>query len=269
VRLYSGPAFQPINEFLREIAWLSGDYRSQLAKHAELTFTATIANICRAIRKLAAVATPTETTRPLYRAVRGELPRSFWMPDEHGLVTATDTAFMSTSAVIRTATDYMQNPGQNVLWEIRPEAETDSGFHRGADIAELSQFADERETLFPPCTMLRVLCPEDHPQYPRWAAFSTVSVSRVASEKSSRPASTRDDPPMVPLSMTPKRSSTTDAYNIGSMKETMKATPYTIARRAHIWHRVLYECQRKANAKSQAEGTGKDYQKIQIEPTFI
>ena len=46
---------------------------------------------------------------------------------------------------------------RNVLWELRPSPQTDEAFHRGADVAMLSQFAAEREVLFPPCTMLRVL----------------------------------------------------------------------------------------------------------------
>ena len=159
VRLYSGPAYQPINEFLRQIAWLTGAYREQIAKHAGVTFTATVQHLCRAIRKLAAITMPWEARKPLYRAVRGELPRAFWVKDEQGMVTAVETAFMSTSSNATTCIDYMQDPGHNVLWVINSKTETDVGFHRGADISELSQFRAEAETLFPPCTMLSVLPP--------------------------------------------------------------------------------------------------------------
>jgi len=55
VRLYSGPAFQPINAFLREIGKLTGEFRHHMARHRELTFAATTRHLCRAIRKLADV----------------------------------------------------------------------------------------------------------------------------------------------------------------------------------------------------------------------
>jgi hypothetical protein len=82
VRLYSGPAFQPINAFLRDVVNLSDTLRHRLACHPGLTFTATVGHLCRAIRKLAAVATDAEASQPLWRGVRGELPRSFYMLDE-------------------------------------------------------------------------------------------------------------------------------------------------------------------------------------------
>ena len=75
IRLYSGPAYQPINEFLRTIGKLSGLHREAYAQHPSLTFAATVGHICRAIRKLAAVARPDEMGGALYRGVRGELPR--------------------------------------------------------------------------------------------------------------------------------------------------------------------------------------------------
>ena len=84
------PEFDPRLEQLRQIAWLTGEFRVQLAKHTSLTFTATISHVCRAIRKLAAVATPEEASAPLYRGVRGELSHTFWAADEQGMVCATD-----------------------------------------------------------------------------------------------------------------------------------------------------------------------------------
>jgi len=157
VRLYSGPAFQPINTFLRQIAGLSGVFRSELAQHPALTFACTVGHLCRAIRKLAAVATPDEATEPLWRGVRGELERAFWVPDEQGMVCAVDMAFMSTSRHRETPIQYLKGDGEpNVLWSLQPQVETDVGFHRGASIELLSQFASEGEILFPPCTMLRV-----------------------------------------------------------------------------------------------------------------
>jgi hypothetical protein len=155
VRLYSGPAFGPINEFLRQVSNLTGRFRKQVIEHPGLTFAATVGNIYKAIRKLAAIATPEEASAPLYRGVRGELPEHFWLPDAKGMVCAVDMAFMSTSGNRETPIRYMGN-GQNVLWELKAEAETDVAYHRGADISMLSQFSHEKEVLFPPGTMLVV-----------------------------------------------------------------------------------------------------------------
>ena len=157
VRLYSGPAYQPINAFLRAIANCTGEFRRVMARDPSLTFSATTGHIVRAIRKLADVSTPQEAAAPLYRGVRGELPKRFWLRDDSGLVCATDTAFMSTSLQRSTPIDYMGNNEFNVLWELVPSEQDDTGYHRGADISMLSQFAAEAECLFPPCTMLQVL----------------------------------------------------------------------------------------------------------------
>ena len=69
-----------------------------LATHPEATYAATVSHLCRAIRKLSAITLPAEAELPLYRGVRGELPDSFWVRGELGLICATDTAFMSTFA---------------------------------------------------------------------------------------------------------------------------------------------------------------------------
>lgn len=69
---------------------------------------------------------------------------------------AVDTAFMSTSTKRDVPVRYMQG-GENVLWVLHARQESDSAFHRGASVAMLSQFSDEEEVLFPPCTMLEVL----------------------------------------------------------------------------------------------------------------
>jgi hypothetical protein len=58
VRLYTGPGHQPLNDFLRQLGKLSGVVRDGVATHPGLTFTATTALLCSAIRKLAAVRVP-------------------------------------------------------------------------------------------------------------------------------------------------------------------------------------------------------------------
>ena len=155
VRLYTGPGYQCINTFLRQLATLTGEYRRELIRSPRLTLAATVAHLASAVRKLSAVATDEEATAPLYRCVRGELPKGFWTPDEQGLVCAVDMSFMSTSRARQTPVDYM-GEGSNVLWALQPMRETDVGYHRGADVSMLSQFEAEKEILFPPATMLEV-----------------------------------------------------------------------------------------------------------------
>ena len=159
VRLYSGPAYQPINDFLREIGKLSKtDYRVEIARNERLTFAATTRHLCDGIRKLADVTREEAAGKTLYRAVRGELPPAFWDRDQQGLISATDVAFMSTSRNQRTPLNYMAGE-LNVLWELEASAPSDDAYHRGADISMLSQYAHEDEVLFPPCTMMIVVPP--------------------------------------------------------------------------------------------------------------
>ena len=91
-----------------------------------------LGHICRAIRKLAAVATAEECSTRLWRGVRGELARGFWLADEQDMVVAVDLAFMSTSQDRRIPMDYMQPGDRNVLWELHPRPESDAAYHFGA-----------------------------------------------------------------------------------------------------------------------------------------
>jgi hypothetical protein len=76
IRLYSGPAFQPINEFLRAISTLSCQrIRQSVATNSSLTFAATTRQIICGLRKLSAVADPEHLDMPLYRAVSSLTPR--------------------------------------------------------------------------------------------------------------------------------------------------------------------------------------------------
>ena len=123
VRLYTGPAYQPINAFLRQVSFLNDEFRAQVAQHPGLTFASTVGHICRAIRKLAAVATDEEAGKPLWRGVRGELDRAFWLEDAQGMVCAVDMAFMSTSRLRDPPIDYMDPKGKNVLWQLQAAPE--------------------------------------------------------------------------------------------------------------------------------------------------
>ena len=158
VRLYTGPAYQPINMWLRRVGKLeSPESRRAAALDPKASYGATVGWLVSAIRKLAAANTAEENGRTLYRGLKGRLATSFWLGDKSGLVCATDAAFMSTSTSEKTPLEYMDTaPRPNLLWEIEGAAEDEVGYHCGADVAMLSQFEGEREVLFPPLTMLRV-----------------------------------------------------------------------------------------------------------------
>ena len=49
-----------------------------------------------------------------------------------------------------------------VLWTLLPDKPSDAAFHCGASLKLLSQFEEEDEVLFPPCTMLVVLPEASH-----------------------------------------------------------------------------------------------------------
>lgn len=289
VRLYSGPAFQPINEFLRQICNLTGAYRVQLAKHAGLTFTATVSHLCRAIRKLAATTVPYQTRKPLYRAVRGELPRTFWVKDDQGLVTAVETAFMSTSAEARTAVDYMQDGHTNVLWELHPRTETDSGFHRGADISPISQFCQEKETLFPPCTMLQVKCPEGYAEFQAVNGVGATEHHAPRQRLDSLNASSNSPPgyndDAVKESTADADVARNDASN--SRCSSPSSRPVVLKEssvflfddsgRSHAvrsrWHKTLYKAVHEPNAREALARVEREAQcrfsHVQVLPTFV
>lgn len=63
---------------------------------------------------------------------------------------------MSTSRSREAPIAYMSPDGQNVMWSLHPQVESDTAYHYGADISGLSQFGEEKEVLYPPCTMLQV-----------------------------------------------------------------------------------------------------------------
>lgn len=149
VRLFTGPAHMPINDFLRTAATATGEQRMMLARHATSTFAATVCALCAAIRKLADVALPDEIATPLYLGIRGGLHRSERC--------AVSTAFLSSSRERAQPINHMQREGGNVLWKLMTAPSDNSGHHRGADVSFLSQFPAEAEVVFPPGTMLTMI----------------------------------------------------------------------------------------------------------------
>ena len=95
VRLYTGPAFQPLNQWLRNVGKLDPSLRRAMATDVSLTYAATTKHLVSAIRKIARVPHPdTVAGSYLFRGIAGVLPGSFWRKDEAGFVCATDLGFM-------------------------------------------------------------------------------------------------------------------------------------------------------------------------------
>ena len=164
VRLFTGPGFIVINEFLRQLAALQQDYRKRVAKRKSLTYSSTVGHLMNGLRKLARFTELPANGSPLYRAVRGRLPRGVeTLRDANGQCVAVEYGFMSTSPDRDVCTRYMDRQGPNVLWELKVQEESDEAFHLGADVAVISQYPQEKEITFPPYTMLVV---EPHPDDP-------------------------------------------------------------------------------------------------------
>ena len=93
VRLYTGPAFQPLNQWLRNVGKLDPSLRRALATDVSLTYAATTKHLVSAIRKIARVPHPdTDVGSHLFRGIAGVLPKSFWLTSD--IVCATDLGFM-------------------------------------------------------------------------------------------------------------------------------------------------------------------------------
>jgi hypothetical protein len=153
IRLYTGPSYVPINTFLGEISQMGHEWRAKASHLFQLTYSATVHQLTSGLRKLIRVNTDFST---VFRTMRGELPDSFWLPDEFGDVTATDFGFLSSSRQQDICVELMQPKTHNLLWEFRCQQETAVGFHSGADVSMLSQQPNDHEMVFPPLTTLKV-----------------------------------------------------------------------------------------------------------------
>jgi hypothetical protein len=156
IRLYTGPGYTPINNFLREIAKLGAVWRKQLSHMPALTYSSTVGHLINGLRKIVRFNSQAQFCS-VFRAVRGELPETFWLKNGHGKVDPTDFAFISTSVDEAVCKEFMDLTQLNVLFEMQCTSENYDGFNSGADLSLLSQWPMEKEMLFPPLTRLSVI----------------------------------------------------------------------------------------------------------------
>jgi len=181
-RLYTGPAFEKLNGFLRLVGQVKErHWRARLAQLRGFTYSSTVHHLMNAIRKLTQIAALEQQQQQqqqqeetdgsgggqpaaaaavtLYRGVRGVLPDSFFEPDVQGFVTAVDFGFSSASAERAVPIGFMSPDEYNVLWVMHCSSGADSAgqLRDGAVLRPLSQFPCEAETLLPPLCMLQVL----------------------------------------------------------------------------------------------------------------
>jgi len=134
LRLYTGPAYKPINAALRQ-------------QNVE-PWATTIACCYTAVLKLSFLSTPKRVYRGVKESQGFKLHEEFLNPKPGGFAGGTELAFMSTTADPKVAVFYAgTGPGSVFMIDYTIAS-------RAADTSFLSQFPHEKEFLFPPNTML-------------------------------------------------------------------------------------------------------------------
>ena len=130
-------------------------------KYAELKkannfYTTTIFVLASAVQKLSRV-TKIEPSMRLYRGISADvkLPELLFTSDEHGCTGFTEWAFMSTTSNMRVALRY-SNAQASAGSRSRPTllVFVAGSVDRGADIRVYSQYPQEEEFLFVPCSFV-------------------------------------------------------------------------------------------------------------------
>jgi len=90
-----------------------------------------------------------------YRGLDLPLKPDFFIPDEKGLIAATEFGFMSTSTDEKVAKKFTR--GSGVLFRIKCQRRDAVGYHMGASLEWLTVNPGEKEILFPPFTLFQVV----------------------------------------------------------------------------------------------------------------
>jgi len=151
LHLYTGPSYLPINNFLRGL----GDkkQRSTLLSK-ETTWAQTVYYIYQGFLKLSLLEKTYPTT---YRGCDMPLSPEFFIPDERGMIAATEFGFMSTSLKQEVAHIFAGEKGGGTLFQVKCHRRDAVGYHMGASLEWLTAFPGEHEILFPPFTLFQVI----------------------------------------------------------------------------------------------------------------
>jgi WD40 repeat protein/regulator of replication initiation timing len=148
--LYTGPMFQIYNTILRR----HPKEKFELFEKGDNQFSTTIFVLVSAVQKLSRF-TRIPLGTLLYRGLGGrvDLPDIFFQIDDKGCSGYAEWGFLSTTSDRDVALDY------SGVKDRRPKAmvmviET-SSIDRGADISEFSQYQDEKEFLYLPCSFVQ------------------------------------------------------------------------------------------------------------------
>ena len=120
-------------------------------KDKECLFTVTISVLVSAVQKVSRVTVMKPDTL-LYRGLSAELPSTFRQCDEHGCTGFTEWAFMSTSTDKEVAVRYAVQDGQHPHPRVLVIGV--GSVDRGACIQKFSQYTQEKEYLFVPCSFV-------------------------------------------------------------------------------------------------------------------
>ena len=140
LRLYSGPLYKPWNDWLR---W---------GEEGDSTWATSLAVLYTAVLKLS----HDTKSATVFRAVKEsalELPESFLRAGQGVLSGGVEKGFMSSSKEVSTACSYSGRADEAAsIFQMKFDLAS-----RGADLHWVSQFPEEHELLYPPCTSLTVV----------------------------------------------------------------------------------------------------------------
>jgi hypothetical protein len=141
LRLYTGPLYRPWNNALRSML---------KDKTGVIMWATCISVLCSAVIKLMKTAPRKTVYRGLDESNGWELPPAFLHPKEDDLAGGVELGFSSTTEKFETAVRYSGGKGRKGTI-LKLEFDMAS---RGASIQFLSQYPQEKEWLWPPCTNL-------------------------------------------------------------------------------------------------------------------
>lgn len=158
LRLYTMPAYAPVNTFLRAVCMAEPAARAPMLA-PDSTWAAFAWAILQGFAALGPGLHTGGTPDPMpdvYRGIDMPLAPEFFIPDERGMMSAMEYAFTSSSLKPGVADGFAATGGAAVKFHIHQCVCDAAGFHSGIELDWISPFP-EAEVLFPPFTLFRVM----------------------------------------------------------------------------------------------------------------